>query len=226
MKLATFLTCSTFCHASPTTLYKDTFENDLSQWIIEQAPPGNTFLKKGKLVILDASGCTVWFKHKLKGPIKIDFEATLVDQGGPYDRVSDLNCFWMATHPKQPNLFTQNSRTGTFTQYHPLRLYYVGYGANHNTTTRFRRYPGDGTRPCLPQHDLSDPQFLHTPNTTLKITILSEGARQRYLCNGKTVFDYTDPSPLTEGWFGFRTVNNHLVIDNFHVTLLPPANNK
>lgn len=108
-------------------------------------------------------------------------------------RVSDLNCFWLAIDPEQPDdLFANRSRGGKFRNYHPLRLYYVGYGANDNTTTRFRRYPGDGTRPCLPEHDLRDKRFMHTPDRTMKIRIVVNGGRVQYFRDGGCVFDFLD----------------------------------
>ena len=199
-------------------LFQDNFETDLSQWVVEQAPGGTVTLADGKLVINDAKGCTVWFKPKLNGPIVIEYDATMISKGGKFDRVSDLNCFWMATDPTHPDdLFANKSRGGKFGNYHALRLYYVGYGANNNTTTRFRRYVGDGSRPCLPEHDLRDQKYLHVPNKTLKIQIICDGSRTLFQRDGETVFDFTDSEPLTEGWFGFRTVNNHMTIDNFRV---------
>ncbi len=208
-------------------LYQDDFNHDLSQWVVEQMPGGMTSIKDGQLDINDAEGCTVWFKRKLKGGIMIEYDAALMQQGGKYDRVSDLNCFWMATDPKNPeDLFANKKRGGRFTRYHPLRLYYVGYGANNNTTTRFRRYPGGGARPCLPEHDLRDKKFMHTPNKTLTIQIIADGSRIRYLRDGEIVFDFRDKNPFREGWFGFRTVRNHMRIDNFKVYQLFPGQNK
>jgi hypothetical protein len=200
-------------------IYTDDFGGDLSQWVVEQMPGGTTTLQDGQLDINDAAGCTVWFKHKLEGPVMIEYDATLVQQGGEYDRVSDLNCFWMAVDPGHPDDLFANAekRGGKFENYHALRLYYVGYGANGNTTTRFRRYPGDGSRPCLPGYDLQDQQFLHTPNKTLKIQIIADGSTIRYLRDGEPVFDFKDENPFTEGWFAFRTAQNHLRIDNFRV---------
>jgi len=207
-------------------LYSDDFSKDLSQWTVEQMKGGTTSLQKGKLDITDAKGCTVWFKQKLSGPIMIEFEATLVKDGGKHDRVSDLNCFWMATDPKHPeNIFTDKRRGGKFKNYHPLKLYYVGYGANKNTTTRFRRYPGGGERTVLPEHDLTDQKFLHTPNKTLKIQIIANGETIQYLRDGEIVFNITDKEPFKEGWFGFRTVNNHLLLDNFKVYQLSEKQN-
>lgn len=209
-------------------IYKDDFNGDLSQWVVEQVTGGTTTIKDGQLDINDAKGCTVWFKQKLTGAIMIEYEATLIKKDGQYDRLSDLNCFWMATDPKNPkDLFTNKNRGGLFKNYHQLRLYYVGYGANHNTTTRFRRYPGDGSRPCLPGHDLRDKKFMHTPNKKIKIQIISKGSNIQYLRDGEIVFNFTDKTPYSEGWFGLRTVKNHMRIDNFQVYQLAvsgPAN--
>ena len=199
-------------------IYTDDFDKDLSQWLVEQMAGGTTTLKDGQLDINDAEGCTVWFKQKLTGSVMITYEATMIKEGGKYDRASDLNCFWMAIDPKNPNdLFADKKRGGLFRNYHPLRLYYVGYGANDNTTTRFRRYPGGGARPCLPEHDLRDKEFMHTPNRTILIQIIADGDKIRYLRDGKVVFNVKDKNPFTEGWFGFRTVRNHMRIDNFKV---------
>ncbi len=231
MKLFLQLVLSSLCVFSVTSLranedqiklgdllHTDDFDGGLEQWQVEQALGGTVTTEDGKLVINDRSGCTVWFKTKLTGPFVIEFEATLIDKGGKNDRVSDLNCFWMATDPKNPDdIFANGERAGKFGNYHSLQLYYVGYGANENSTTRFRRYAGDGTRPVLPEHDLGDKKFLHKPNETLTIRIICQGSRIKYQRNGETVFDFIDPEPLTEGWFGFRTVRNHMEIDNFRV---------
>ena len=201
-----------------TLWYRDDFDKDLSQWVVEQSK-GTTRLVNGRLDIDDGGGCTLWFKQKLSAPVLIEYEATPIKAGGRHDRVSDLNCFWMAIDPRHPeNIFAEtDSRTGDFSKYHPFRLYYVGYGGNNNSTTRFRRYPGDGSRPLLPEHDLKDEKFLLKPNKTLKIQIVSDGSRQQYIRDGEVIFDFTDDKPFVEGWFGFRTVSNHLKIDNFRV---------
>jgi len=206
-------------------LYLDDFDHDLSQWVVEQAPGGTTRLLDGKLEIDDAGGCTVWFTNKLAGAILIEYEATLVNQGGPNDRDSDLNCFWMATDPRHSDnlFFDSKNRRGIFKNYDALRLYYVGYGANGNTTTRFRRYPGDGSRPMLPQHDLNGKEFMNVPNQTRKIQIIADGDRIQFRRDGEIVFDFTDRKPLREGWFGIRTVRNHLRIGGFRVYRLESA---
>ncbi|AKC84178.1 hypothetical protein IMCC26134_14350 [Verrucomicrobia bacterium IMCC26134] len=205
--------------AEAALIHHDHFDRDLSAWVVEQAPGGTTSIVEDQLDVDDAKGCTVWFREKLTGPIRIEFDATLIQQGGPNDRVSDLNCFWMATDPAHPEDLFANSkaRAGSFKNYDALRLYYVGYGANDNKTTRLRRYPGDGTKPLLPEHDLNTPEFMNVANRTLKIQVVADGSRIRFVRDGQTVFDFTDAAPFTSGWFGFRTVRSHLRLDNFRV---------
>ena len=211
-------------------LASDDFKKDLSQWVVEQTPHGTTRLKDGALEIDDGAGpndkggCTVWFRQKFSGPILIEYEATMIQQGGPNDRVSDMNCFWMASDPKHPDdLFAGSAgRAGKFAQYDSLRLYYVGYGANGNVTTRFRRYPGDGTRPLdAGKGEFLDPKFMNVPNRTVKIQLIADGEHVQFLRDGELIFDFTDPSPFREGWFGLRTVRNHMKIDRFRVYRLP-----
>ncbi len=200
-------------------LYKDDFNRDLSRWVVEQAPEGTTRLVDGRLDIDDAGGCTVWFKEKLSGPITVEFEVVMVKAGGAHDRGSDLNCFWMATDPAHPEDIFYNSkqRGGYFKKYDLLRLYYVGCGANDNKTTRFRRYPGDGTRPLLAGMDLSEDKFMNTPNKKVKISIVADGNRIQFQRDGEVVFDFKDKEPFRDGWFAFRTVRNHMTIGNFRV---------
>jgi tricorn protease-like protein len=91
-------------------------------------------------------------------------------------------------------------------------------GANYNFTTRFRRYPRSrDVKGLLPEYDLSVAKFMNVPNKTVKIRILSDGEKIRFYRDGELVFAFTDPAPYREGWFGFRTVRNHMKISNFRV---------
>lgn len=204
-------------------LHEDSFEN-MSDWVPEQMPGGTTKTVNGTLEIDDAKGCTVWYRHKLKGPVMIEFEATMIQAGGANDNARDLNCFWMALDPKYPtDIFKNSDRGGSFRNYDSLRLYYVGYGGHKNTQTRFRRYNGLGERPLLPQHDLNRPQFMIIPNKTMKIQIVTLGNHTQYLRDGEVIFDFEDRQPYQEGWFAFRTVSNHMTVDHFKVTRLIPG---
>ena len=194
--------------------------DDLSHWIVEQAPGGRVKAQNGVLVIKDVEGCTVWWREKLTAPVEISYTATVVDAGGPYDRVSDLNCFWMASDPQHPDdLFAAgHGRNGRFHTYDQLQTYYVGYGGNYNGTTRFRRYMGTGARPLLPEHDLTEPRFLLEGNREyrIKLVALPNGTVQYYR-DGELIYDIRDPEPLREGWFGFRTVKSHLRFKDFKI---------
>ena len=66
----------------------------------------------------------------------IEYNVTMIEAGGPHDRTSDLNCFVMAIDPLHPDDIFRNGskRRGSFRKYHALRLYYVGFGANNNST--------------------------------------------------------------------------------------------
>lgn len=108
----------------------------------------------------------------MQAPVLIECDIVMIDAGGRYDRLSDLNSFTMAIDPKNPDdlLAGGAQRGGSFKKYHHLRLYYVGYGANNNKTTRFRRYLGDGTRNVLSEHDLKG---RHIPNQVRRVQIHS-----------------------------------------------------
>jgi hypothetical protein len=201
--------------SSPRVLHHDNFATDLSNWTVEQQPGGTVTIEDGTLVIADEGGCTVWFKQRLDAPVVISYTATVSSKA----RVSDLNCFWMATDPSRPGdlLAPGHARTGAFATYDALRTYYVGYGGNTNTTTRFRRYNGDGTKPLLPEHDLNAPEFLLKADHPYRIALVVVGSRVQYQRDGELVFDFTDPEPLASGWFGFRTVKGRIEISSFSV---------
>lgn len=201
-------------------VFSDRFTS-LDQWVVEQRPGGRVETREGVLVIRDIDGCTVWFRPKLKAPVSIHYDAVVCSDA----RVSDLNCFWMASDPTQPDdLFhPAHPRTGAFIEYDALRTYYVGYGGNSNSTTRFRRYLGDGTKPLLPEHDLKGKGILLEPDRIYHLELVAEDGVAKFIRDGEVLFTFRDPHPLTEGWFGLRTVNAHIEIRNFRITGQSPA---
>jgi Domain of unknown function (DUF6250) len=195
---------------------RDDFRAGLTQWVVEQQPGGTVSAADGKLIIDDAGGCTVWFRPRLQAPLTISYTARMSSAS----RVSDLNCFWLATDPVRPDdLFAAgHGRDGKFATYDRLSTYYVGCGGNTNSTTRFRRYDGTGTRPLLPEHDLTASEFLLEPDRDYRITLsVTADGRVQYRRDGIVFFDWQDPEPLRRGWFGFRTVHSRIEIRDFQV---------
>lgn len=192
-----------------------------AQWSVEQVAGGKVLFHGASLEIIDKGGCTVWLRTPLKAPLTLRFKARVIVEGGQLDRLSDLNCFWMATDPSRPDLsvlMQDKPRTGAFAEYDALSCYYVGMGGNHNTTTRFRRYAGGGLKPLLPQHDLQAKEYLLEANRDYLIEIESRANGITFRRDGVVFFDWNDPQAHTHGWFGFRTVWSHLRISDFSIT--------
>jgi len=190
---------------------------DLQNWAIEQMPGGIVKSDSGRLVIDVADGCTVWWRAELRAPVRIAYDATVVSAGGAHDRVSDLNCFWMAQESETSQApFASTKRRGRFSDYDSLVTYYVGYGGNGNSTTRFRRYDR-GQRPLLAEHDLRERRFLLEPNRRYHVELVAADGKAEFFRDGEKIFSFADPHPLTRGWFAFRTVHSHLIIENFRI---------
>lgn len=201
--------------------YSEDFKGklDTTRWHAEIEPVGNSEVhtENGKLILNTAGGVTVWFKPKLEGNIRIEYDWTVLVDSGRNDRLSDLNQFWMASDPRDANLFNRNghSRNGKFESYDSLLLYYVGFGGNSNTTTRFRKYRGDGTKPLLKEY--LDAGYLLRANHKYHIVITVLNGRTIFSVDGEVLFDYSDPDGLREGWFGFRSTGARHGVGGFKV---------
>ncbi len=205
-------------------LFHDDFAGPSTQWVTELEHGGTVDVGHGRMDVDVPAGATVWFKQPIDGPVLVQYRATAIGWGGPNDRVSDLNCFWMARDARNPTDLFAVHRTGKFADYNELLTYYVGQGGNGNTTTRFRRYVGSPTtRPLLPQHDLRDAADLLTANAEQTIQLVADGHVIQYYRDGKRVFELDDPRPYTSGWFGLRTTASHLRVRDFTVRRLLPA---
>lgn len=200
-------------------------------WKVESESPDYRVNFRGDTTeIVSPKGLTLWRKEKMQGEVTIEYDAcVVVEQEG--DRLSDLNCFWMASDPRHPdNLWKRESwRSGIFLNCYSLQLYYVGYGGNHNKTTRFRRYDGNEAgvtdakcRPAILK-EYTDSDHLLQANRWYHIKISNEGGRVRYYVDGECLVDYLDPQPLMEGWFGFRTTLSRTRITNFRYSARPVA---
>ncbi len=114
------------------------------------------------------SGATIWLKSPLAGPVLISYGAVAIGARGSNDRVSDLNCFWMARDVRSPGTSLPRSRSGKFAEYDRLMLLLCRLRRrNANTTTRFRRYIGEqGNRPLRKEHDLTAKNFCSSQTRT------------------------------------------------------------
>lgn len=201
-------------------LFGDDFRTGLGQWTIEAEKPAAFTARDGVLDIVAPAGLTAWFRPELVGGIAVTYQAMAVSEGGPFDRVSDLNAFWMAREAGGGSPL-DHSRSGAFADYDTLETYYVGQGGNGNSTTRFRRYVGRaGERPLLPRHDHAAPDEMLTPNRWTSVRLVADGARIEYWSDGRRLFDLDDPAPYRRGWFGLRTTQSHLRVRRFRVISL------
>lgn len=186
-----------------------TVESEASDFAVSQ-------LGIDTLEIRSPKGLTLWYNKKLKGNVTVEYDAEVVVTGKE-DRLSDLNCFFMASDPKASSVFTNLSkRGGVFAKQVSLQMYYLGYGGNYNTTTRFRRYTGNGQQPPIIT-EYTDADHLLKANHWYRIKITKRDGIIRYYVDGQCIVDYKDPSPLNDGWFGFRTTLSRIRIANFKV---------
>jgi len=216
-----------FLLANPKLLVFDHFKNTSQNWVAEAEGHYETHYLEADscLDIKTSAGLTFWYKEPFEGDIQIKYQALLVDEGDLLDRVSDLNCFWMASDPIYPDsLFTRSEfRKAAFGRYYSLQLYSMCVGGNANTSTYFQRFAdnydqlkNDMKRPEF-LVEYKDEEHLILPNHWYSIEIYVQKGRVRYIQDGEVLVDFLDSSPLKKGWFGLRTSDNHLRIRNFMV---------
>ena len=209
-----------------------------THWRIEAESPQTRVLLRGDTLDITApQGLSLWWDEPMEAPCTIEYQACVVVEGGCCDRLSDLNCFWMASEPagsllgedKQHSpLRNITRRGGRFVESYRLQCYYLGYGGNYNSTTRFRRYDGDTLAVSLPDrrpailHEYTDSAHLLRPNHwyAVRLEVVPEGssARVRYFIDDECLVDYLDPHPLLRGWFAFRTTWSHTRLTGFKVS--------
>ena len=196
--------------------FQDHFDTKLDtiNWFCElkQTPNNRIFVENGQLVMDVANGATVWFKQKLKNNWCIAFDRTVPMQGGKNDRLSDFNLFWQATDPHAKRLF---GRSPDFENYDTLSLYYIGFGGNTNTTTRFRKYQGNGEKTILKEY--TEGGYLLEANKTYHCLLVMHRDSMFFYANDVLFFAYKDVKPLKKGYFGFRTTQSRQWIDNVKV---------
>ncbi len=196
-------------------------------WIIESESPDYcvNHIDENTIEIVAPKGFTLWRKEKLTAPVTVEYDACVVVENDG-DRLSDLNCFFMASDPKNPNDISKRAdeRHGVFVNCYALQMYYLGYGGNSNTTTRFRRYDGneqgitdESQRPAI-LREYTDEDHLLKANHWYHIKITTSGNQLSYYIDGERIVDFHEANMLRQGWFGLRTTEAHLQFKNFHYT--------
>lgn len=174
--------------------------------------------------IVSPDGLSLWYNERLTGNYEISYRIKVLMEGGTYDRLADLNCFWGAVDPQSPTDFFARSkwRNGDFKNYNSLNLFYVGYGGNDNQTTRFREYHGKyygideaKIKPILKEY--TDPDHLLKPNRWYEIRIRVENGVTSYRVDGKELFRLSLAEGQGEGYFALRLWKNHVRFADFKV---------
>jgi hypothetical protein len=222
-------------HAAQHTIVKDNFASlDTRRWIVEAEPDttardggqsnANTdgappvYTRSHALVLDSARGLTVWLDQRLTGHYEITYTRTLIDAGGPHDRVSDLNQFWLASKVRAGQRTAPFGGSGRLADYDALDLYYAGVGGNGNTTTRFRHYDGTPARPLLAEYTTAP--WLLRGNHAYRVRIVVDASGTRFYLDGKPCFAAAGPLP-DAGWFGFRSTASRQTIRDFAIRRLP-----
>lgn len=209
-------------------LYKGDFSDAVNlpeKWVVEQQEGGSVEQRNGRLKIFSPRGTTVWFKEKLPENALVEFDVTMLKSDSKHERGSDMNFFISANDSESEDFFAESDqRGGIMPNYLGMSLYYVGLGVHNNTKARMRRYPGDGTKPLLPEHDLSGDEYLNRPNQLMTVRVASTCDGIKVWRDGQSIFDFNDEHPLGAGYFGFRTWSSHLHLENVRIYQMNESN--
>ncbi len=199
-----------------------------ADWVVEaHSPLTTTVVTDGSVEVVTPKGLTLWYDELLTGDYQISYKVKFIMEGGEYDRLSDLNCFWGASDPENPKDIFERSiwRNGEFGKYNTLDLFYVGYGGNHNTTTRFREYRAeflsegmDAVKPVIKEY--TDEANRLKPNVWMNIVIKVKGTQTSYSMNGEEIFSLEIPQGRGDGYFGIRLLESHTIISDFSIKAL------
>lgn len=200
----------------------------LTDWVVEDSSAKvEITCRKDTMDIVSPDGLTLWYKHRLTGDYEITYQVQVVMEGGTYDRLSDLNCFWGADDPLHPDRFFERSawRNGEFKRYNMLDLYYVGYGGNENKTTRFREYYSEyygkdeaKIKPLIKEY--TDAAHLLKPNCWYQVRIRVVDGVTVFAMNGEELFRLPVEADKGDGYFALRLWKNHVRFTDFDVTMI------
>lgn len=234
---AALLSSSTWC-LPPRELVRvanDTFQHGLANWRLEaEDPRAQVTAQGGVLDIQTPAGLSLWWHAPLQGDYAVRFTALALpapdSAGALAGRLSDLNMFWNAS---EADGSAPRVRDGRFSSYDDLRAFYVGFGANGNTTTRLRSY--EGTRrllagfapPGSPGTEAHEqPPSAHTrlqAGQPVHVELVSrhpsatDPLHLRWTANGVALFSLAGPLLHRQGHFALRTTASRLQVRGFEI---------
>lgn len=184
-------------------LAKDNFKT-LDDWVVQIEdrggfPEASVQAKDGTLdCLVPGRGCTVWYREKLPTRIAITYDVVCPTHDPAIRGVEprDLNQFWMATDPADPEkgLFDESRYSGKFTDYDKMHGYYASSGGRKNTTTRMRRYPRSKDGKPVPHVALNEqdnhPGYLIQPNRKMTVQLVAYDDVVQYILDGRLVYQY------------------------------------
>ena len=84
----------------------------LKNWTIEDHSGEVKIIVSGDTLEITApKGLTLWYNQRLTGDYEICYRVKMLMQGGKYDRLSDLNCFWGANTTRFRQYFAKAANT-------------------------------------------------------------------------------------------------------------------
>jgi hypothetical protein len=234
--LALPLTAAAWCE-SPKKLEPvaaDDFRAGLARWRLEaEDERAVVTAANGVLDIATPAGLSLWWRERLSGDYAIRFTAVALpapaSAGAHAGRISDLNMFWNAL---EADGSAPHPRSGRFAGYDTLPAYYVGFGANANTTTRLRHYDGSQRRLLTGFADgpIAEPGERPMTRETrlqagkpLSVEIVSrhptanDPVHLRWRADSNELFTRADANPRLQGHFALRTTASRLQIRDFQI---------
>lgn len=200
-------------------------EISLKNWIGEDSSGKFKMTKVDDcLDIVSPDGLTLWYDECLTGNYEISYRIKVVMEGGKYDRLSDMNCFWGAKDLKYPdNIYARKDWcAGIFKNYNTLNLFYVGYGGNENKTTRFREYHSEfygidenKIKPLVKEY--TDEAHLLKPNRWYEVVITVTDGKTTFAVDGEELFCHPISRGQGDGYFAIRLWKNHVQVSDFVV---------
>ena len=168
-------------------------------WVVEGRAPS---WGPNEIVLRHTS--VVWHKTVFESPFVMEFETTPLPAPEKFTAgVTDSIWFWLASDPRHPDDFfaetAARSANPSLYSYLSLRFYWVDFGGNNNTTSRFRYNP---LRQLIRQ--FTDSPRLLAKGRTYKIKVVANGPHQEYWCDGKRQAYFYDDDPPRSGHIGFR----------------------